>query len=241
MLISFRYGPRGKILEAISLTPIGKFKSCYTEKFATPRGSGVSPSSWGVIEIASRYECQESFFRLSEFSHLWVIFFFHKNTNQKFKSRIRPPRLLGESVGVFASRSPHRPNSMGLSVVKIEKIEKNLIYVSGIDILDGTPVLDIKPYIPEYDCMPMAEKGWTQDIRRENLNINYSTPAQDFIKSLKDSKYFQMALEESLRPDPRPSYMVNAENIPRKFRYQFAGYSIEVEISGDNANILTIE
>lgn len=139
--------------KSINFKPIGYIKTIFNEKRAVPRQASVADSILSKIEI-----CKEAFSSnpemslqsLDEFSHIWIIYNFHKNDSHN-KPKVYPPRLEGKNVGVFATRSPHRPNSLGMSLVKLDRVEGTTVYFYGTDMLDSTPVLDIKPYIPEYD------------------------------------------------------------------------------------------
>lgn len=139
--------------KSINFKPIGYIKTIFNEKRAVPRQASVADSILSKIEI-----CKEAFSSnpemslqsLDEFSHIWIIYNFHMNDSHN-KPKVYPPRLEGKNVGVFATRSPHRPNSLGMSLVKLDRVEGTTVYFYGTDMLDSTPVLDIKPYIPEYD------------------------------------------------------------------------------------------
>ncbi|XP_068245976.1 tRNA (adenine(37)-N6)-methyltransferase [Palaemon carinicauda] len=141
--------------------PIGHVKSWFHTKNGTPRQGSVSPLSRGVlcIEKSVFNNPHHSLDGLQEYSYVWIIFIFDQNgegpKGSHSKSKVAPPRLNGERIGVFATRSPHRPNPLGLTLAKLEKVEGNSVYLSGLDILDGTPVIDVKPYIPEYDSPPV--------------------------------------------------------------------------------------
>ncbi|XP_055917219.1 uncharacterized protein LOC129949658 [Eupeodes corollae] len=140
--------------------PIGVIKTSFPEKRAVPRQSSIGARLKGVIELNAEVftNPEHSLDGLNEFSHLWIIYHFHKN-NSHPKAKVAPPRLGGERVGVFSTRSPHRPCPIGLSLVEIDKIEGSTIVFSGTDMVDGTPVLDIKPYIPFYDAPNVIESG----------------------------------------------------------------------------------
>ncbi|XP_059161495.1 tRNA (adenine(37)-N6)-methyltransferase-like [Physella acuta] len=135
------------------MKPIGTMKSVFHYKNGTPRQSSLCQTARGILTIEKTIfnNPEHSLEGLEQFSHAWILFVFHKNNNAHTKAKVKPPRLDGQKVGVFSSRSPYRPNNIGLSLVKIDKIEGATVHFSGIDLLDGTPVLDIKPYIPDYD------------------------------------------------------------------------------------------
>lgn len=136
-----------------SLKPIGYMQTCFPRKNGTPRQSNICSSSRGVLKISKDLfsNPDHSLCGIESFSHVWVLFIFHLNQNKGCKAKVKPPRLDGAKVGVFASRTPHRPNQIGLTLAKLEHVSNGELYLSGIDIVDGTPVVDIKPYIPMYD------------------------------------------------------------------------------------------
>ncbi|KAH9488554.1 hypothetical protein Btru_061810 [Bulinus truncatus] len=145
----------------VKMKPIGYMKSVFHYKNGTPRQSSLCQAARGVLTIdkSTFNNPEHSLEGLDEFSYAWIIFIFHKNNNTYTKAKVKPPRLDGQKVGVFSTRSPYRPNNIGLSLVKIDKIDGPTVYFSGIDLLDGTPVLDIKPYIPDYDSPKDLLKG----------------------------------------------------------------------------------
>lgn len=114
---------------------------------------------------------------LEGFSHVWLLPYFHLNTNKDFRPVIHPPRLKGKTIGVFASRSPHRPSPIGLSLAKLDKIEGSTLHLSGIDLVDGTPILDIKPYVPASDCLPKARSGWTTRLPKAEFSVAFTAQA----------------------------------------------------------------
>jgi len=135
------------------LTPIGYIKTCFAEKNGTPRQSSVSSVSKGNLTILKSIfnNPDHSLEGLAEFSHVWLLFVFHLNSGKSVKAKVKPPRMNGSKVGVFSTRSPHRPNPIGLTLAKLESVENDTLYFSGIDIVNDTPILDIKPYIDKYD------------------------------------------------------------------------------------------
>ncbi|XP_072373549.1 tRNA (adenine(37)-N6)-methyltransferase isoform X2 [Scyliorhinus torazame] len=137
----------------IRTVPIGYIESCFTAKNGTPRQPTICSLSRARLKISKIVfnNAEHSLMGLDQFSHVWIIFVFHKNGHQSYKAKVKPPRLNGLKTGVFSTRSPHRPNAIGLTLVKLDRIEGDTLYFSGIDMIQGTPVLDIKPYIPDYD------------------------------------------------------------------------------------------
>ncbi len=156
---------------------VGILESCFKEKFGTPRQPQLVPGATAKLKVFKEFIPEQSLVGLSEFSHVWLLSWFHLNTNKKFKSTVHPPRLKGGTVGVFASRSPHRPSPIGLSVAKLDRIEKDTLYLSQIDLVDGTPILDIKPYIPSYDAVDGARAGWAARAQNASLDVAFSETA----------------------------------------------------------------
>jgi tRNA-Thr(GGU) m(6)t(6)A37 methyltransferase TsaA len=163
------------------------------------------------IRIHREWQPEQALEGLEGFSHLWVIFEFHQNKTSGYHAKVHPPRLGGKQMGVFATRSPHRPNNIGLSLVKIEKIVKDEIWVSGVDLVDGTPVLDIKPYLPEVEALPSAQSGWAGEVssepRAEPKEVAW--PEALLVRLEEWERDIQKPglralVEETLRLDPRP-------------------------------------
>lgn len=220
-----------------TITPVAYIRTDFKEKFGIPRQSGRSPSSIGEIVPEKPYGSPDFFRRLDGFSHLWLIFGFSECENRKISATVRPPRLGGnERVGVFASRSPFRPNGLGLSCVKLESIsEKNgeiRLAVSGADLLDGTPIYDIKPYIPSSDARESASGGYADDFTYHKLSV---IVADDIARKLPPDKL--KPLEECLADDPRPSYQQDG----RVYGMNFAGYEIKFTVTGTNLTVLSAE
>ncbi len=194
----------------IEIDPIGIAHSCFTDKFGIPRQSNLVPAARASLEIFPPYNKKEAFFKLEEFSHLWLTFYFHDAVRRGWKPTVRPPRLGGNKrVGVFASRSPQRPNYLGLSVVKLENIaqkNKNIfLEVSGVDILDKTPIIDIKPYIPYSDHV-QAQEGYAP--HPSFFEVSFSKDASLFCDKYKTQQGPDLAelIKQVLSLDPRPAY-----------------------------------
>ncbi len=195
----------------VNIQPIGVIHSCFTEKFGIPRQSGMVPSATARLELLPPCNRQEMVRGLEQFSHLWVHFLFHQTVAEGWKPTIRPPWLGGQKrVGVFASRSPHRPNHMGLSAVKLEAIvsEKGSIFLdlSGVDFLDQTPVLDIKPYVPYSDRLESVTCGYAHGMQPE-VKITFDVEALVFCAGYQQETGRNVAqlIREMIRNDPRPA------------------------------------
>ena len=153
---------------------IGILESCFKEKFGAPRQPLLVPAATAKLKVRKEFIPEQSLKGLEEFSHVWLLSYFHLNTNKNFLSTVHPTRLKGKTVGVFASRSPHRPSPIGVSVAKLESIEGDTLYLSGTDLVDGTPILDIKPYIPAYDAVPRAKSGWAKKTKTVKLKVTFA-------------------------------------------------------------------
>ncbi len=189
------------------MKPIGHIHTIYNTKFGVPRQAGVINYDTSVIVFEKKFSHPDAFRGLEEFSHIWVLWEFSECKDRDFSLTVRPPRLGGNKrVGVFASRSPFRPNSIGLSCVKLEKIVKDdehgiVLYVSGADMMDNTPIYDIKPYLPYTDSHPDALGGYTETLSDKTLKVDIS----DELLARVPEDMKEVVLEV-LSHDPRPSY-----------------------------------
>jgi tRNA (adenine37-N6)-methyltransferase len=195
----------------VMLQPIGVIHSCFSEKFAVPRQPGMVPAATAVLELCSPFNRHEMVRGLEQFSHLWVHFLFHETIAEGWKATIRPPWLGGKKrVGIFASRSPHRPNHMGLSAVKLEAVrcEPRAVFLdlSGVDFLNQTPVIDIKPYVPYSDCLASASCGYADGTTPE-VSVTFSAEAEAFCHIYDEAtgRNIVQLIIEILRNDPRPA------------------------------------
>ncbi|MCB2217133.1 tRNA (N6-threonylcarbamoyladenosine(37)-N6)-methyltransferase TrmO [Desulfofustis glycolicus] len=193
------------------LRTIGIIRSCYREKFGIPRQAGLTPSARAELELAGPYARAEMVRGLEQFSHLWLVFLFHDATSEGWQRTVRPPRLGGRRrLGVFATRSPHRPNHIGLSAVSLLGVECSgggvRLKLGGVDLLDGTPVLDIKPYLPYSDLIEAATSGWT-DTDSRAVPVIFTPAAASFGAAYRErtGRALLPLVEEVLRQDPRPA------------------------------------
>lgn len=194
-----------------SIQAIGVVHSCYSEKFGIPRQPGLVSSAVGEIELLAEFSREELLREIDGFSHVWVSFLFHKAIVDGWRPTVRPPWLGGQKrVGVFASRSPHRPNFMGLSVVKLEGVEKRdrriFLKISGYDMVDGTPVIDIRPYLPYSDKIDEATTGYADyDLQPKRVLLNAEALAFCTAYENRTGRNLQKLLEEVIAQDPRPA------------------------------------
>ena len=200
--------------------PIAIIHSPYKEKFAVPRQPGLVPSAKAELEILPPYNDINAFLGLEAFSHLWLVFVFHKNRQQEqFSPTVRPPRLGGNKrMGVFATRSPSRPNPIGLSLVEFHGIKqyngKIFLQLSNIDLVDETPIIDIKPYIPYADAKPQALAGFAQQSPEPVMKVVFSDQALQRLSQVEqDYPELQQLIIEVLQQDPRPAYKKNKPDV----------------------------
>ncbi len=228
----------GVILEkrdTLLIEPIAYIKNGYKEKFGVPRQSGLAPSVKSVIEFCEGFRDENCIRDIEQYSHLWLIWGFSKNEKQ-WSPTVRPPRLGGNKrVGVFATRSPFRPNSLGLSCVRLEKIENSkngkICIVSGGDLADGTPIYDIKPYLPYVDSIPEALGGFSEDHKNDFFQVEIS---QEFKGELTESQIENIT--ELLSLDPRPSYQDDEERI-----YGLAFEDLQIKFKYEDEKIIVID
>jgi tRNA-Thr(GGU) m(6)t(6)A37 methyltransferase TsaA len=200
-------------MDSYRFEPIGLLHTCFKEKFGIPRQPGLVAEARGHIKLTDHPFLKAALRELDTFSHLWVIFVFHRHDARNWKPSIRPPRLGGaRKVGVLASRSPHRPNPIGLSAVKLERIDLEApggpeIHVSGVDVLDGTPVLDIKPYLPYADSIPEASAGWAAEPI-ERAEVDFTEQSRIAIRARSEAGFpeLERMIGEMLSLDPRPAF-----------------------------------
>ena len=193
-----------------SVTPVGHVRSCFREKFAIPRQPQLAPAARGVLELLPPFNSGEAVDGLEQVSHVWLLFLFHQALEERPRLKVRPPRLGGnQSIGVFASRATHRPNGIGQSVVKLDKVEPGKLWLSGIDLLDGTPVLDIKPYVPYADSVSNARNS-IAEAAPATIDVDWqpSALAQAHKHALRLNEPVVELIEQCLAQDPRPAYQV---------------------------------
>lgn len=203
---------------ALHLEPIGLVRTCFKEKFGIPRQPNLTEHAPGMLEFFPEFARPEAVRGLELFSHIWLIFVFHKAVKKdgKWSSMVRPPRLGGnKKVGVFASRSPFRPNPIGMSCVRLDKIESTdkgpVLHLTGVDILDQTPVLDIKPYLPYSDRLDTARDGFAPAPDMKTCRVDFSDTAATQIREReKIIPNLPAIITQMLENDPRPAYS-NAE------------------------------
>ncbi|KJG55417.1 tRNA (adenine(37)-N6)-methyltransferase [Photobacterium kishitanii] len=194
---------------AYSIEPIGIIHSPYKEKFAVPRQPGLVPSARCEVVLQDQANSLDAVRGIEQFSHVWLLFLFDQNLDAGWRPTVRPPRLGGnERIGVFASRSTFRPNGIGMSAVKLQGVRHHngqvIIDIAGADLVDGTPIIDIKPYIPYSDSLPDALGGFATS-QPSTLEVQFTPQAQQQLVG-KQADYHRAVITEVLAQDPRPAY-----------------------------------
>ncbi|MBW4933818.1 tRNA (N6-threonylcarbamoyladenosine(37)-N6)-methyltransferase TrmO [Marinobacter sp. F4206] len=199
--------------EALTLQPVALTRSCFQDKFGVPRQPGLTRYAHAELVIEPPYDREDAFRGLESASHLWLTFQFHEAVRAEWRPVVRPPRLGGnKKIGVFASRSPFRPNSLGLSVVRnrglTRKNGKLILHISDHDLIEGTPILDIKPYLPFADSVPEASLGWADSPPTERLTVTFLPEAEKQLEALSPDDYpdLRPLIEDVVSYDPRPSF-----------------------------------
>ena len=217
---------------------IARIHNAYDEKFGVPRQSGLAEEVVSTVVFEEEFRVAEALRGIGEFSHLWLIWAFDRAERETWSPTVRPPRLGGNKrVGVFATRSPFRPNAIGLSCVRLLGVEKtlegNVLKVAGADLVNGTPIYDIKPYIPYADCRTDATGGFTDEAEKRTVDVEFTDEAR---KQLTGEE--QRELKAVLKEDPRPAYQ---ENPDREYVFGFAGKQIHFKVSNMLLTVTKIE
>lgn len=226
-------------MDELIIRPIAQIRTDFQEKFGIPRQSGRVGELTGTIVFAPEFRNQDALRGIEEFSHLWLIFDFSASHRDKWSPTVRPPRLGGNTrVGVFATRSPFRPNPLGLSCVKFLSLEQTahegtVIHVAGVDLLDGTPIIDIKPYIPYADAHPEATGSFADAHKDDRLAVDIPP---ELLSAIPEAK--RNAVIACLSEDPRPSYQDDPERI---YSMAFAGLDIHFRVQNGIAAVIRID
>ena len=229
----------GVIMDTVSIQVIARMHSDFSSKFGIPRQSGLVEALRSTIVFEPEYRNDDALRGIEDFSHLWIVWQFSEAVRQGWSPTVRPPRLGGNArMGVFATRSPFRPNNLGLSCVRllgVERTEKygTVLHVGGGDLMDGTPIFDIKPYIPYSDCKQDATGGFTDRAADFLLEVNF--PAELLEKLPMDKREAAIGV---LSHDPRPSYQKDANRV---YGLTFAGFNIRFMVQDKLLTVLAVE
>jgi tRNA-Thr(GGU) m(6)t(6)A37 methyltransferase TsaA len=232
----------------MTFEPIGFIRSPYTDKFGIPRQPGLVTAAEARLELLPPFAREEAFKGIDGFSHVWIIFLFHADCLEAgWRPTVRPPRLGGrETVGVFASRAPYRPNPIGISAVEhlgLERETRGLaLKLRGVDLLDGTPVLDIKPYVPYADSLPQASSGFAPAPALTHWPVAFSDQAQREVEIFDPTgnRNLRELIEQVLAQDPRPGYM---DRYPerREFGIQLFELNVRWRVGSGEMTVIGIE
>ncbi len=233
-------------LSAHTFNPIGRVHSCFKEKFGIPRQPGLVAEACATVELLPPYDDAATVRGLTEFSHIWLLFVFHANPPDRWRPTVRPPRLGGNRrMGVFASRSTFRPNPIGQSVVQLDGITHSNrrleLRVSGVDILDQTPVLDIKPYLPYADALPQARGGYANERPEILYRVSFSDQAESALAagSGRQGTDLRRLVKRILENDPRPAYRKD-ETCSRTYGMHIEDFNIEWELRGEEIVVTAV-
>ena len=225
-------------MDNVNIQVIARMRSDFPTKFGIPRQSGLVEELRSTIVFEPEFRNADALRGIEGYSHLWLIWQFSEAVRTEWSPTVRPPRLGGNTrMGVFATRSPFRPNSLGLSSVKLLGVEQTenegtVIHVAGADLMDGTPIFDIKPYIPYGDCHPDATGGFTDTAGEFLLNVNFPTELLQMLPSEKRDAAIGV-----LSHDPRPSYQRKPDRV---YGLTFAGFDIRFKVSDDQLTVVEV-
>ncbi|MEF1309591.1 tRNA (N6-threonylcarbamoyladenosine(37)-N6)-methyltransferase TrmO [Vibrio mytili] len=227
-----------------SIEPIGIIESPYKEKFAVPRQPRLVPCAKARVQLVGEANSPEAVRGLEHFSHVWLLFLFDKNLAAGWKPTVRPPRLGGNNrVGVFASRSTFRPNGIGMSAVEVKGISKkgDQIYLElgSVDLVDGTPIIDIKPYIPYSDSIPDAQGGYAAE-EPDKAQVTFSSSALTILEKHADTEYMLSLIEQVLAQDPRPAYKKNKPD-DKEYAVNLCDMNVKFVVSDNLITVTAIE
>ena len=220
------------------IRPIAHIRSDFPEKFGIPRQAGIVEALESLVIFEPEYRNPDALRGMEDFSHLWLIWQFSKALREDWSPTVRPPRLGGNRrVGVFASRSPFRPNALGLSCVRLLEVKQDtdlgpVLRVSGADLMDGTPIFDIKPYLPYADCKPGAASGFAPDAGMQ-LEVRFAPGTEERVPPEK-----RAALTGVLANDPRPRYQADPNRI---YGFDFAGLAVQFRVEDGTAVVTHVE
>ncbi|MCW6625208.1 tRNA (N6-threonylcarbamoyladenosine(37)-N6)-methyltransferase TrmO [Yersinia ruckeri] len=225
---------------------IGVIRSPYKEKFAVPRQPGLIEDGGGELQLLAPYNQPEAVRGLTDFSHLWIMFVFHQTINGGWRPTVRPPRLGGNArMGVFATRSTFRPNPIGMSLIELKGVRTKgsdvILELGSLDLVDGTPVIDIKPYLPFAESQPQARAGFAQSAPDADMPVSFSAYAQQqLIEHQTRYPNLQRFIQQVLAQDPRPAYRKNDEE-SREYAVLLLEFNVRWRVIGQQTEVLSLE
>jgi tRNA (adenine37-N6)-methyltransferase len=229
----------------ILLKPVGWLKTEFKQKFGTPRQGSLATHSRATVELARTHKGRGILSGLEGFSHVWLITHLHLSQTTRQRGKIHPPRLRGGKVGILASRSPHRPNNLGLTLAKILKVEKDTLYLSEVDLVDGTPILDIKPYLAAADRPEEFSSGWTDQAEELHRPTEFTESALADMNELEKSgcitepKRLRALIQQMLELDPRPpAYLERKDS---QFAVWVAGVNVTFRFHDEKFTVTAVQ
>lgn len=237
-----------RAMSHLSFEPIGVIESCFPARFGTPRQPGLVPDAWAVLRLRPELSLADGLDGLAGFSHVWLLFVFHKNESRRALTKVHPPRLGGRKLGVFATRSPHRPNPIGLSAVRLERIDGNDLYLSGVDMVSGTPVLDVKPYVPYADALIEARADWAEAPARA-LEVRFDSTAAKDLQVLRPQaearERLERLIQQTIALDPRAIFLKGTVANPNPYTDRYGVYledlNVVFRVAGGEATVVCVE
>ncbi|WP_145560515.1 tRNA (N6-threonylcarbamoyladenosine(37)-N6)-methyltransferase TrmO [Yersinia mollaretii] len=232
-------------MSAFSFNQIGVIRSPYKEKFAVPRQPGLIEDGGGELQLLAPYNQPEAVRGLSDFSHLWVVFVFHQTMDGGWRPTVRPPRLGGNArIGVFATRSTFRPNPIGMSLIELKGVRcqggEVILELGSLDLVDGTPVIDIKPYLPFAESQPQARAGFAQSAPNANMQVCFSTTAeQQLAQQQQRHPNLRRFITQVLAQDPRPAYR-KEDNESREYAVLLLEFNVRWRVIDQQTEVLSI-
>lgn len=230
--------------QSFTFPALGYIQSPYKQKFAIPRQPGLIAEATGELVLHPPYADDAIVRGIEAFSHLWLVFVFHETADKGWSPLVRPPRLGGNTKkGVFATRATFRPNPIGLSVVKLDGVSRRgellVLHLSGIDLLDGTPVIDVKPYLPYSDALPDALGGFADAAPETAMTVSFSETAQKFCQTQQQYPKLQVFIEKVLKQDPRPPYKKQREEL-QTYGMTLYHYNIKWTVDGNHNHVTSV-
>ena len=233
-------------MNSLQITPIGHIASPYKEKFAVPRQPGLIQDGGGQLIFHAPYNHPDAVRGLEQFSHLWLLFIFHQTAQQGWHPLVRPPRLGGNAkMGVFATRSTFRPNPIGMSLVELKQVKTDnqsvILELGSLDLIDGTPIIDIKPYLPFAESRPDAMAGFAQYAPNDEMAVFFSQQASEQLQYYaKEYPNLSRFITQVLQQDPRPAYK-KGEQSDRVYAVHLLEFNISWQVMGQQTLVVSIE
>lgn len=219
-----------------TLKPLGWIRADFKQKFGTPRQGSLAKNSRAEVELAPEWRGRGILSGLEGFSHVWVVSYLHLSVTKRKRGKVHPPRLDGRKIGVMGSRSPHRPNNLGLTLARILSCEGDRLELAEVDLVDGTPILDLKPYLASADRPEVFTSGWTDSVSKRERVCEFSPEAEDDLRKVNEPERVRALIVEMLSQDPRPpAYLGRTE---ANFAIWVAGLNVEFRFHHEKFTVL---